>query len=149
MPLLISDCSSTAWLLENNKSIDDAQFAERPFGTGPYKFYSNLKSDGNAPREMVFLDNPMYGRGRDDRGNLPTLPNIKEIRLVEVAKVHNLIESFQQGEFAHPHRRADGGTRQIHEPVGGFGREGATRTPLSANRRIHMLAVEPPAASTC
>lgn len=127
------------WLLENNRSIDDAQFAERPFGTGPYKLHSNPKSDGNVPREMVFLDNPMYGRGRD-RGNLPSLPNIKEIRLIEVAKVHNLVESFQQGSL---HVLTDVPTAELDKfmnPSANLIGKVQAYTSTS-NRRIHMLAV--------
>jgi ABC-type transport system substrate-binding protein len=124
------------WLTENNRQIDDGQFAEKPFGTGPYRLHANPKADPTAPREMVFVDNPLYGRWRDRAG----LPNIKEIRLIEVAKVHNLVESFQQGSM---HILTDVPTAELDKfmsPAANLTGKVQAYT-ASANRRIHMLAV--------
>ncbi len=124
------------WMIANNKAGDDAAFAEKPFGTGPYRLHQNPKADGNVPREMVFLDNPLYGRWRD-RTNQPL---IKEIRLVEVSKVHNLIESFRQGSL---HVLPDVPTADLDKflaPTANLGDKVQVHT-ATTNRRVHVLAV--------
>lgn len=124
------------WMLTNNKPINDAGFAEKPFGTGPYKLHINPKADGNTPREMVFVDNPLYGRWRDRTNQ----PYIKEIRLIETAKVYNLVESFQQGSL---HILTDVPTAELDKFMGpGANLTGKVQAYTSTtNRRIHMLAV--------
>jgi ABC-type transport system substrate-binding protein len=124
------------WMLENSRAVDDPQFAEKPFGTGPYRLHANPKADGNAPREMVFLDNPIYGRWRD-RANLPY---IKEIRLVEASKVHNLVESFRQGSL---HVLTDVPTADLDKfmsPAANLTGKVQAYT-ATTNRRVHILAV--------
>jgi ABC-type transport system substrate-binding protein len=124
------------WMLENNRPIDDPQFAEKPFGTGPYKLHANPRPEGNAPREMVFVDNPIYGRWRD-RANQPF---IKEIRLVEATKVANLIESFRQGGM---HVLTDVPTADLDKfmsPAANLTGKVQAYT-ASTNRRVHILAV--------
>ncbi len=121
------------WMIANNKQIDDAGFAEKPTGTGPYRLHSNPKADGGAAREMVFVDNPLYGRWRDRA----KLPHIKEIRLVEVAKVHNIIESFQQGSL---HILPDVPTADLDKYRNALGGKVQEYT-AGTNRRVHMLAV--------
>jgi ABC-type oligopeptide transport system substrate-binding subunit len=124
------------WMAANSKAIDDASFAVKPTGTGPYKLYLNPKSDGVSPREMVFVDNPFYGRWRD-RTNQPF---IKEIHLVEVAKVHNLVESFKQGSL---HILPDVPTTDLAKFMGPAADLTSKVQVYTAatNRRIHMLAV--------
>lgn len=124
------------WMLENSRAIDDPQFAEKPFGTGPYRLHANPRPQGNAPREMVFLDNPIYGRWRDRADQ----PYIKEVRLVEATKVHNLVESFQQGSL---HVLTDVPTADLDK----FMSPSANLTgkvqayTASTNRRVHVLTV--------
>lgn len=122
------------WMLANGKAIDDAGFAEKPTGTGPYKLHANPKAEGNVPREMVFVDNPFYGRWKDRMNQ----PFIKEIRLVEVAKVHNLVESFQQGSL---HVLTDVPTADIDKFLGANLRDRVQVYTATNNRRIHMLAI--------
>jgi ABC-type transport system substrate-binding protein len=124
------------WMLENGRAIDDAQFAEKPFGTGPYRFHAAPKADGNAPREMVFIDNPIYGRWRDRASQ----PHIKEIRLVEVTKVQNLVESFRQGGL---HILTDVPTADLDKFMSpSAGLTGKVQAYTAAtNRRVHVLAV--------
>ena len=121
------------WMTTNNRQIDDAGFAEKPSGTGPYKLHQNPKADGNAPREMVFIDNPLYGRWRD-RTNQPF---IKEIRLVEVSKVANIVESFQQGSL---HILPDVPTADLEKYRNALGNK-VQEVTATTNRRVHMLAV--------
>jgi peptide/nickel transport system substrate-binding protein len=124
------------WMTDNNKQIDDAAFAEKPSGTGPFKLQYSSKADGNTPREMVFVDNPLYGRWRD-RANQPF---IKEIRLIEATKVHNLVESFQQGSL---HILTDVPTADLDKFTGPAANLSGKVQAYTAtnNRRIHMLAI--------
>ncbi|MCS6865593.1 MAG: ABC transporter substrate-binding protein [Gemmataceae bacterium] len=124
------------WLTANRKTPDDAVFAESPFGTGPYRLYSNSKAIGNTPREMVFIDNPLYSRWRDRAD----LPHIREIRFVETAKVPNLVEWFQQGRL---HILTDVPTAELDR----FLNPAANLTNIvqaytaETNRRIYLLAI--------
>lgn len=124
------------WMENNSMPVDHDGFARAPAGTGPYKLLVNPKADGNAPREMVFVDNPIYGRWRD-RNNQPY---IKEIRLVEVSKVHNVVESFQQGSL---HILTDVPTAELDKFMGAAANLSGKIQAYTAtnNRRIHMLAV--------
>lgn len=124
------------WMAENNKPIDDAAFAERPAGTGPYRLTANPRKESNVPREMVFTDNPLYGRWRDRAG----LPHIKEVRFVELAKLPDPVEAFRQGAL---HVLTDVPTEQLDRfmgPAAGLSAKVQAFT-AATNRRIHMLAV--------
>ncbi|MBP3954509.1 hypothetical protein J8F10_04325 [Gemmata sp. G18] len=121
------------WMESKNMALDDRGFAEQPLGTGPFKLHANPRSDGNSPREMVFVDNPLYGRWRD-RANQPF---IKEVRLLEVAKVHNVIEAFQQGGL---HVLTDVPTAEVEKYRAALGGKVKDYTPTNS-RRVHMLAV--------
>ena len=124
------------WMADNNKLIDDAGFAEKPFGTGPYKLHINPRPDGNTPREMVFVDNPLYGRWRDRINQ----PNIKEIRLIEVAKLPSAVDSFRQGNL---HILTDVPTAELDKfmsPEANLSNKIQAHTATN-NRRVYMLAV--------
>jgi ABC-type transport system substrate-binding protein len=124
------------WMEANNKQVDDDGFAKAPAGTGPYKLLVNPRADGNSPREMVFVDNPLYGRWRDRTNQ----PYIKEIRLIEIAKVHNVVESFRQGSL---HILTDVPTAELDKFMGPAANLSGKVQAFTAsnNRRIHMLAV--------
>ena len=68
---------------DNGKGLDDASFAEKPQGTGPFRFQGRTNADVTVPREMIFVDNPGYSRWHDRSG----LPLLREIRMIEVAKL--------------------------------------------------------------
>lgn len=121
------------WLESGGKRIDDATFAEKPYGTGPFKLSYSTRPGGNAPREMVFVDNPLYGRWRD-RANQPL---IKEVRMVEVAKIYNVVEAFQQGSL---HILPDVPTGDLDKFRNALGARAEVVT-AATNRRIYMLAV--------
>ncbi|VTR94295.1 Extracellular solute-binding protein family 5 OS=Thermoanaerobacter italicus (strain DSM 9252 / Ab9) GN=Thit_0815 PE=4 SV=1: SBP_bac_5 [Gemmata massiliana] len=121
------------WMESKNMALDDRGFAEQPLGTGPFKLYANPRPDGNTPREMVFVDNPLYGRLRD-RANQPF---IKEVRLLEIAKVHNVIETFNQGGL---HVLTDVPTAEIEKYRAALGKTVRDYTATN-NRRVHMLAL--------
>ena len=123
------------WMKENGMAVDNPAFAEKPFGTGPFRWYSSSSPGGNAPREMVFVDNPMYGRWRDRTG----LPQLREIRLIEAAKL-NPVEAFASGKL---HILPDIPTSDIEKYTGaGSGLVGRVDVVTAAsNRRVHILAV--------
>src|SRR5581483_7728048 len=79
------------WLTEAGRLIDDPEFAARPQGTGPYRLLSAPPANAKGPREMVFVDNPAYGKWPDRTG----LPHVREVRLVEAAKLPDLVSEFK------------------------------------------------------
>lgn len=123
------------WLESNGKQIDDATFAERPYGTGPFKFQAMTKGDATTPREMVFVDNPLYARWRD-RANQPL---IKEVRLVDVSKMefNAVVDAFQRGNL---HVYPDVPTADVDKYRSVLGARAEVVT-AATNRRIYMLAV--------
>ncbi|MCE9566805.1 MAG: hypothetical protein K8U57_32770 [Planctomycetes bacterium] len=124
------------WMTTEGKQPDDSGFAEKPFGTGPFKLYSNPPPVGKAPREMVFIDNPGYSRWRDRTG----LPSLREIRLVEVAKL-DPIEAFRTDKL---HILTDIPTADIAKfKAAGSGLADRVKVVEQSviNRRVHILAI--------
>ncbi len=121
------------WLAENKLRGDDLVYAERPYGTGPFKFYAAPKPEGNNPREMVFVDNPVYGRWRDRTG----LPHLREIRLVDVSQA-DPPALFRADKL---HILPDIPTADIekYQSPGLVGRVQVVKAAV--NRRVHILAV--------
>jgi ABC-type oligopeptide transport system substrate-binding subunit len=124
------------WMTENNKQVDDPGFAEKPFGTGPFKLYSNSQSGGKGLREMVFIDNVAYGRWKDRTG----LPNLREIRLVELGK-SDPVEAFRTDKL---HILTDVPTGELSKydgPSSALGGRVQVVKKSVINRRVHILAV--------
>jgi len=122
------------WMIENGKQPDDPGFAESPFGTGPFKLYSNPKPVGKTPREMVFVDNPGYSKWRDRMG----LPHLREIRLLELENL-DAVEAFRTDKL---HVLPDIPTADIPK-YAGQGKIGdrVNVVTASTNRRVHILAI--------
>ena len=120
------------WMIDTGKAIDDAGFAETPAGTGPYKLQSNAKANGNTRAKWSSSIARFMAAG--ERANQPF---IKEIRLIEVTKVHNVIEAFQQGSL---HILTDVPTADVAKYRAALTGK-ANDYIASNNRRIHMLAV--------
>ena len=128
------------WLAEAGKGADDGDFAARPFGTGPFRIHS-LPPPGAAgapePREIVFVDNPAYGRSRDRTGQ----PLLREIRFVEVARLRDPFDDFRRGRIhILPDLTPEELTRALAAGGAELGGKGQVVT-AATNRRIHMLAV--------
>ena len=66
-------------LAQKNRTLDDPEFALKPFGGGPYRTHAVTKVTGYDNREMIFVDNPDYRRWKDREG----LPRSREVRLIE------------------------------------------------------------------
>ena len=124
----------TRWLEANGKSLDDVAFAEKPFGTGPFKLQGRTNSEPGS-REMIFIDNPAYGRWRDRTG----LPNLREIRMVEIAKL-DPFAAFREDKL---HVLTDVPTQDLEKYTApGSGLVGKVQVVTStSNRRVHILAV--------
>ena len=134
------------YLADNGLRVDDAGFAEKPFGTGPFRLLSRTPPDTDTPREMVFVDNPGYGRWQDRAG----LPNIREVRFVQVTRIDpvsrnpsptlDLPDAFRTGRL---HILTDIPTADIEKftaPAAALtGR--AEVVTAAVNRRVHVLAV--------
>jgi ABC-type oligopeptide transport system substrate-binding subunit len=125
----------TRWLDENSKPIDDAAFAEKPFGTGPFRVQGRTNPEPGIPRELLFVDNPAYGRWRDRTG----LPYLREIRMIEVSKL-DPVAAFREDRL---HVLTDVPTGDLEKfTAPGSGIAGKVQVVTAAvNRRIHMLAV--------
>jgi len=125
----------TRWLDANSKPIDDAAFAEKPFGTGPFRVQGRNNPEPGAPRELVFVDNPAYGRWRDRTG----LPYLREIHLIEVAKL-DPVAAFRDDKL---HILTDVPTGDLDKFTGaGSGIAGKVQVvTATSNRRVHILAV--------
>lgn len=124
------------WMNENAKGATDAGFAEKPFGTGPFKFHSVATPAGGGPREMVFIDNPLYGRWRDRNG----LPQLREVRLVEAARIDDPVKAFAAGRL---HVLPDVQGYDVEKFTGpGSGLAGRVQAVKhTTNRRVHILAM--------
>ena len=124
-------------LAQRGLKVDNDQFAREPFGTGPYKLYSLPKgAGGNAARELVFVDNPAYGRWKDRVG----LPHIREIRLVEVPKLADPFNEFRAGRL---HLLPDLTPEEMAKFFAQVNElSGKGKVVASSNaRRVHILAV--------
>jgi ABC-type transport system substrate-binding protein len=125
------------WLTENGKRVDDPDFAARPFGTGPYRIHSFPTPGTTGPRELTLTENPTYGRGVGRSG----LPQIKEIRFVEVARLSDPFDDFRRGRLhILPDLTKDEMTRVLDKGGAAYGGKGAVVT-AATNRRVHVLAI--------
>jgi hypothetical protein len=121
------------WLAENGKPADDPGFAERPYGTGPFRLQPTAQPTAQpaGAREAVFVDNPGYGRWRDRTG----LPQLREVRLVELGK-RDPVEEFRADRL---HLLTDVPTADLDKFAALGGR--VRVETAAANRRVHVLAV--------
>ena len=123
------------YMVDKGFSLFSTEFAENPLGTGPFRFYSKSRSEGgNTPREMVFVNNPSYGR-RDRTG----LPSLREVRFVETSKL-DPVKAFLEGKL---HMLPDVPTSEIDrytDTTTGLKNKVDVVTSQS-NRRVHILAV--------
>lgn len=123
------------WMKGKGLAADDAGFADAPLGTGPFRLQSRTKPDAAAPRELVFVDNPLYGRWRDRAGQ----PFVKEVRLIEAGpgKIPDVAEAFQQGRL---HILTDVPTAEVEKLRGPLAGKAQDYTAAN-NRRVHILAL--------
>jgi peptide/nickel transport system substrate-binding protein len=125
------------YLAEKGKRMDDPEFAARPFGTGPFRIYALAEIGGNGPRELVFVDNPAYGRARDRVGR----PHLREIRFVEAARLLDPLDEFRRGKLHILPDLSQAELKQALDSSGAaLGGKGQVIT-AATNRRIQMLAV--------
>ncbi len=129
------------WMRQNNLAPDDLSFGLRPYGTGPYRLQGIVQTSPEQPREVIFIDNPAYGLGRD-RMNLP---RIREIRFVEVkveaeASKMDAVAAFREGRL---HILPDIPTHELARfrgPGSGI-QDRVDIVTARLNRRVHILAV--------
>jgi ABC-type oligopeptide transport system substrate-binding subunit len=127
------------WLADRGKSLDDTEFAARPFGTGPYRIHSLPDPNSPGRRELALIDNPHYGRWRDRAGQ----PHIREVRLVDLSRLdgRDPFDEFRRGELHFvPDLSPTEMTRLLSEGGGGIGGKGRIVT-AQTNRRVHILAI--------
>jgi len=135
-PLLTMKIYPARWLLEKNKSVDDLEFARKPFGTGPYKLDPKFKPRGaNEPaKDVVFVANPAYSR-RPGHGSQPA---IKEIRFTDANAVPDLPTEFRAERM---HVLTDVPTAELPRYTANNNLGGKVRVVTAAtNRRVYFLA---------
>lgn len=135
--LLTLKLQPARWLLERNKAIDDAEFAQRPFGTGPFKLHPDYQppKPGEQPREVVFVSNPAYSR----RPGRMAQPAIQEIHFVDVAQYPDLAAEFR-GDRLHVLTDVPTPELKTFTADGNLGGKVRVVTALR-NRRVHLLAI--------
>jgi ABC-type oligopeptide transport system substrate-binding subunit len=126
--------------------MDDAGFAEKPFGTGPFRLLNSTRPANDGPREMIFVDNAGYGRWRDRTG----LPHIREIRFIEVTRLDPIsripqqvldpLEAFRAGRLHILTDVPTGDLEKFTSQSAGLGGRAEVVT-AEVNRRVHILAV--------
>lgn len=124
------------WMGESNKAIDDPEFASRPQGSGPYKLQSVPPPSTKGPREAVFVDNAAYGKWPDRTG----LPYIREVRLIEVSKLPDLVSEFKYDRLHILPDVPTGDLDRFTAPSAGLGGKIVVATAQNS-RRVHILAV--------
>lgn len=125
------------WLLQQNRRIDDLEFARRPFGTGPFRLAANYQPRGanDPPRDVVFVSNPAYGRRPGRTGQ----PFIKEVRFRDISTVPDLAAEFRADRIQVV---TDVPTADLpkYQANNGLGNRVRVVTP-GVNRQIHILAI--------
>ncbi|MDB5307880.1 MAG: extracellular solute-binding protein [Gemmataceae bacterium] len=125
------------WLAERGKKVDDTGFAERPFGTGPFRLHAVPVTGAANQRQLVFVDNPGYGRWRDRVGR----PHLREIRFVEAAGLNDFLDDFRRGRLhILPDLTPSEMTRALSQGGAELGGKGIVVT-AATNRRVHILAL--------
>lgn len=121
------------YLQSKNKSIDDDDFAKRPFGTGPFRLEPSYRppAPGDAPRDVVLWANAAYAKRPGRLGQ----PAIKEIRLINTRNLADLVNEVQ-GERIHLLTDVSTADLKIFQDV----TQAKVVTPIR-NRTIHYLAI--------
>ena len=123
------------WFQQNNRAADDAEFAAKPFGTGPYKLVPVTRVPNAPPPDVVFTANPTYFR----RPGRQAQPFVKEIRFVDLARLVDDKPMDPVAELKAERLQIvpDFPTRDYDRYVQ---TGNATVATAAVNRRIHLLA---------
>lgn len=121
------------YLQERGKAADDAEFARKPFGTGPYR-YEGREPEGNGRECAVFRVNPFYSQREGKYG----LPAIREIRFY-VPNESSLSGDIKAGQL---HIFPDPPVDWINRIRNEVGIKDIVRMhTMPNNRRIHLVAI--------
>jgi hypothetical protein len=125
------------WLAAQKNGMADQAFADKPFGTGPFRVANVFKPGGNKPRELVLVPNRTYeGAGRDRKGQ----PHLTEIRLVESVASYDPAVEFQAGRLHLLPDPSPAELEKITKPETALMNKVKVVT-AGTNRRVHLLAV--------
>lgn len=125
------------WLADKGMAVDSIDFATKPVGTGVYQLRSVSEAGAGTPRELVLTDNKNYGKSPGRAG----LPYIREIRVVEAAKMSDPLAEFKAGRL---HILPDLTKEEMEQVRRGFRTEFKGKAQVvtaETNRRVHVLAV--------
>ncbi|MEZ6139769.1 MAG: ABC transporter substrate-binding protein [Zavarzinella sp.] len=121
------------YLRSQGMNADDDRFAREPFGSGPYR-YINREQEIRKKEAVVFRANTDYGL----RTNLFGLPNIHEIRFVEVNE-SSIAEEVVAGQLHYLPDAPPALAQQVKSSQ--VLRNHLNVIPITHNRRISMLAI--------
>ncbi|MBX9623614.1 MAG: hypothetical protein K2X82_07350 [Gemmataceae bacterium] len=124
-------------LLDRKKDADDAEFAAKPTGTGPFRVYRLPDNGAVGPRELVLTNNPAYGSSRDRAGQ----PILREVHFVETARMPDPLAEFKAGRL---HILPDVTPAEVKRVRAGERTEFQGKAKVvtaQVNRRVHILAV--------
>ncbi len=123
------------WFQEKNRAADDAEFAAKPFGTGPYKLEPVTRVPNAPPPDVVFTANPSYFR----RPGRQAEPFIREIRFVDLTRA-----AYDRPLDPVAELKAERVQIVPDFPTRDYDRyaqlANATVATAAVNRRIHLLA---------
>ena len=121
------------WFLERKKALDDAEFARKPFGTGPYRLAPGYQPPiaGKPPADVTFAANPDYA----SHAGRAAQPGISEIKFVNLANYPDPLNEVRGDRI---HILPDVPTKDL--PKYEQQDRAAVVTP-AVNRRIHLLAI--------
>jgi ABC-type transport system substrate-binding protein len=135
LSLMTTKILPSKWLTAQNKQLDDAGFAMKPAGTGPFQFLGRGQP-ADGPPEATFVANPAFGRRPGRIGQ----PFIKEIHFVDTTKVADPPALFRSGQL---HLLPDVPTADLAKFTAASAKLNGVADVLTcaANRQIYFLAI--------
>ncbi len=134
--LLTFKVQPASWLRQQNRAIDDLEFARQPFGSGPYRLGPPQRPDRpGQPPDVVFLANPTYAR----RPGRLAQPGIKEVHFTHLGSIPDPDRALAGDRV---HILPDVPTVELPKYMANDNLGGKVRIVTAAqNRRIHILAI--------
>lgn len=134
--LLTFKIQPASWLRQQNKPIDDLEFARKPFGSGPYRLGPPQRPEkANQKPDVLFVANPTYAR----RSGRMTQPTIKEVAFTHTENYADLARELAGGRI---HILPDVPTIELSRYTASDNLGGRVKVVTAAqNRRIHILAI--------
>ena len=134
--LLTFKIEPAAYLVKAGKALDDADYARRPFGSGPFVLRPPAPPrPGQRTADVVFVANPAYARRPGESGR----PLVREIRFADRAASDDLAADFRGDRL---HVLPDVPTTQLAQFTADNNLNGRVRVATADDpRRVWALAI--------